>query len=184
MLLLGFDGAFRRSELVAITVEDLTFSENGVDVFLPKSKTDQEAKGQSVAVLNGKALRPADRLKEWLAAAGITSGPVSRRFNRGDHLTDEPLTAQSIALIVKKYADAAGLDVEKLSGHSLRAGFVTSATDNRASISRIMEVRHGIATRGRWKPTYAELIGSRIMRAMVSYERSANLLVFLCPSRP
>ncbi|MGO4480397.1 MULTISPECIES: site-specific integrase [Rhizobium] len=143
LLLLGFAGAFRRSELVAITVEDLTFSEHGVDVFLPKSKTDQEAKGQSVAVLNGKALKPADRLKEWLAAAGITSGPIFRRINRGDHLTDEPLTAQSVALIVKKYADAAGLDVERLSGHSLRAGFVTSAAENRASISRIMEVtRH------------------------------------------
>ncbi|OYD03924.1 site-specific integrase [Rhizobium sp. N4311] len=143
LLLLGFAGAFRRSELVAITIEDLTFSAHGVDVFLPKSKTDQEAKGQSVAVLNGKALRPADRLKEWLAAAGITSGPVFRRINRGDHLTDEPLTAQSVALIVKKYADAAGLDVERLSGHSLRAGFVTSAAENRASISRIMEVtRH------------------------------------------
>jgi site-specific recombinase XerC len=76
LLLLGFAGAFRRSELVAITVEDLTFSDEGVDVFLPKSKTDQEAKGQSVAVLNGKALRPADRLKEWLC-------PIFRRTNVG-----------------------------------------------------------------------------------------------------
>ncbi len=143
LLLLGFAGAFRRSELVAITVEDLTFSEEGVDVFLPKSKTDQEAKGQSVAILNGKALKPADRLKEWLQAAGITSGPIFRRFNRGDRLTAETLTDQAVALIVKKYADAAGLDVASLSGHSLRAGFVTSAAENRASISRIMEVtRH------------------------------------------
>jgi len=143
LLLLGFAGAFRRSELVSITVEDLTFSDEGVDVFLPKSKTDQEAKGQSVAVLNGKALKPAQRLQEWLSAAGIVSGPLFRRINRGDHLTDEPLSAQSVALIVKKYADAAGLDVERLSGHSLRAGFVTSAAENRASISRIMEVtRH------------------------------------------
>ncbi|RWX74436.1 integrase [Neorhizobium lilium] len=143
LLLLGFAGAFRRSELVAITVEDLTFSDEGVDVFLLKSKTDQEAKGQSVAVLNGKALKPADRLAEWLGAAGITTGPIFCRINRGDHLTDEPLSAQSVALIVKKYAEAAGLDFEKLSGHSLRAGFVTSAAENRASISRIMEVtRH------------------------------------------
>lgn len=143
LLLLGFAGAFRRSELVAITVEDLTFSEEGVDVFLPKSKTDQEAKGQSVAILNGKALKPADRLKEWLQSAGITSGPIFRRFNRGDRLTSETLTDQAVALIVKKYADAAGLDVASLSGHSLRAGFVTSAAENRASISRIMEVtRH------------------------------------------
>jgi site-specific recombinase XerD len=143
LLLLGFAGAFRRSELVAITVEDLAFSEEGVDVFLPKSKTDQEAKGQSVAILNGKALKPADRLKEWLQAAEITSGPIFRRFNRGDRLTGETLTDQAVALIVKKYADAAGLDVASLSGHSLRAGFVTSAAENRASISRIMEVtRH------------------------------------------
>jgi site-specific recombinase XerD len=143
ILLLGFAGAFRRSELVSISVEDVTFSEKGVDVFLAKSKTDQEAKGQSVAVLNGKALRPADRLKEWLEASGINNGPIFRRINRGDHLTAEALTAQSVALIVKKYADRAGLDVEKLSGHSLRAGFVTSAAENRASISRIMEVtRH------------------------------------------
>lgn len=143
LLLLGFAGAFRRSELVAITVEDITFSEEGVDVFLPKSKTDQEAKGQSVAILNGKALKPADRLKEWLQAAGITSGPIFRRFNRGDRLTGETLTDQAVALIVKKYADAAGFDVASLSGHSLRAGFVTSAAENRASISRIMEVtRH------------------------------------------
>lgn len=143
LMLLGFAGAFRRSELVAITVEDLTFSDEGVDVFLPKSKTDQEAKGQSVAILNGKALRPADRLKEWLTAAGIISGPIFRRINRGDNLTDEALSAQSVALIVKRYADVAGLDVDRLSGHSLRAGFVTSAAENRASISRIMEVtRH------------------------------------------
>ena len=143
ILLLGFAGAFQRSELVAVTVEDLTFSDQGVDVFLPKSKTDQEAKGQSVAVLNGKALKPADRLKEWLQASGIVSGPIFRRINRGGHLTADTLSPQSVALIVKRYAHAAGLDVEKLSGHSLRAGFVTSAAENRASISRIMEVtRH------------------------------------------
>lgn len=143
LLLLGFAGAFRRSELVSVTVEALTFSEKGVDVFLPRSKTDQEGKGQSVAVLNGKALRPVDRLREWLDAAGITEGPIFLRINRGDHVTDEALTAQSVALIVKRYAEAAGLDVASLSGHSLRAGFVTSAAENRASISRIMEVsRH------------------------------------------
>jgi site-specific recombinase XerD len=143
LLLLGFAGAFRRSEPVAITVEDLTFSEEGVDVFLPKSKTDQEAKGQSVAVLNGKALKPADRLKEWLDASDITSGPIFRRINRGDHLTDEPLTAQTVALIVKRYAEAAGLDFEKLSGHSLRAGFVTSAAQWKGS-PLIPFVQHSI----------------------------------------
>jgi len=143
LLLLGFAGAFRRSELVAIKVEDLAFNEQGVDVFLARSKTDQEGKGQSVAILNGKALLPVQRLQEWLDASGITEGPIFRQMSRGGHVQADALTPQSVALIVKKYAAAAGLDVAKLSGHSLRAGFITSAADNRASISRIMEVsRH------------------------------------------
>lgn len=143
LLLLGFAGAFRRSELVGIEVEDLTFNDKGVDVFLGRSKTDQEGKGQSVAILNGKALQAVLRLREWLDAVGITSGPIFRRISRGDKMMTDGLTAQSVALIIKRYADMAGLDVAKLSGHSLRAGFITSAADNRASISRIMEVsRH------------------------------------------
>ena len=121
----------------------LTFNDKGVDVFLGRSKTDQEGKGQSVAILNGKALLPVQRLREWLDASKITAGPIFRSMGRGDHLQAGALTPQSVALIVKRYADAAGLDVAKLSGHSLRAGFITSAADNRASISRIMEVsRH------------------------------------------
>lgn len=143
LILLGFAGAFRRSELVAIKVEDLTFNEQGVDVFLSRSKTDQEGKGASVAILNGKALLPVQRLREWLDAAEITEGPIFRQMSRGGHVRPAALTPQSVALIVKRYAAAAGLDVSKLSGHSLRAGFITSAADNRASISRIMEVsRH------------------------------------------
>lgn len=143
LLLLGFAGAFRRSELVGIKVEDLTFNEKGVDVFLGRSKTDQEGKGQTVAILNGKALKPVLRLQEWLDASGIADGPIFRSMSRGDHFLPHALTSQSVALIVKRYAEAAGLDVAKLSGHSLRAGFITSAADNRASISRIMEVsRH------------------------------------------
>lgn len=143
LLLLGLAGAFRRSELVNVTVADLTFTDKGVDVLLGRSKTDQEGKGQSVAIFNGEALQPVLRLQEWLQAAGIVDGPIFRRIGRGDRLTPDVLTARSVALIVKRYAAAAGLDVAKLSGHSLRAGFITSAADNRASISRIMEVsRH------------------------------------------
>ncbi|WP_292404407.1 site-specific integrase [Mesorhizobium sp.] len=143
LLLLGFAGAFRRSELVGIEREHLTFNDKGVDVFLGRSKTDQEGKGQSVAILNGKAFAVAERLREWIEAAEITGGPIFRRVSRGDNVMGDALTAQSVGLIVKRYADAAGLDVSKLSGHSLRAGFITSAADNRASISRIMEVsRH------------------------------------------
>lgn len=143
LLLLGFAGAFRRSELIAICREDITFSDRGADVFLRRSKTDQEGKGYAVAILNGKALQPVAKLKEWIEASGIEAGPIFRRISRGDNVLPEALTAQSVALIVKRYAGAAGLDAARLSGHSLRAGFVTSAAESRASISRIMEVtRH------------------------------------------
>ncbi|WP_234710729.1 MULTISPECIES: site-specific integrase [Sinorhizobium] len=135
-MLLGFAGAFRRSELIAITVEDLQQERGRVS---PQVKPDQEAKSQSVAVLNGKALRSADRLRDWLEAAGITSGPIFRRINRGDHLTTDALTSQSVALVVKRYANAAGLDVERLSSHSLLAGFVPRPP------------RTGRASRGSWR---------------------------------
>jgi hypothetical protein len=140
LLLMGFAGAFRRSELVGIALANLTFNEKGVDVLLKRSKTDQEGKGYSVAILNGKALRSVDRLQEWLEAANITEGPIFRSVGRGDRLRADGLSAQSVALIVKRYAEAAGLDAAKPSGHSLHAGFVTSAAENRASISRIMQV--------------------------------------------
>ena len=164
LLLMGFAGAFRRSELVSINVEDLTFNDRGVDAFLPRSKTHQEGKGQSAALLNGKALAPVDRIREWLSAANITTGPIFRPISRGDNVQRDSLTAQSVALIVKRYADAAGMDVSKLSGHSLRAGFVTSAAENRASISRIMEVtRHRDP---RTVETYVQVpIASKIMPA-------------------
>jgi integrase len=104
-----------------------------------------------------------------LTLPGSPQGPIFRRINRGDHLTDEAVTAQTVALIVTRYAEAAGLDFEKLSGHSLRSGFVTSAAENRASISRIMEVtRH--RTRERWKPMSEARIDSRIMPGMVFYD--------------
>lgn len=143
IILLGFAGAFRRSELVGIGLEDLTFTEQGLDVFLPRSKTDQEGNGATVAILNGKALRPADAVREWIEAAGITSGKLFRQVGRAGIVQEEELSAQSVGLVIKRLAAAAKLDVASLSAHSLRAGFITSAAEHRASISRIMEVsRH------------------------------------------
>ena len=144
LLLLGFAGAFRRYELVAITVEDLTFSEEGVDVFLPNSKTDQEAKGQSVAVLTGKALKPADRFREWLEASRVAIGghpPPDQPWRPPDGAADRSDGGADREAL--RRGGWAGF--REAIGHSLRAGFVTSAAENRASISRKMEaIRHRV----------------------------------------
>lgn len=137
LLLIGFAGAFRRSELAGLTVECLEFSAEGVKVFLPKSKTDQEGSGRYVGIARGNGLCPVRALEAWIEAAGITDGPVFLSVDRHGKLK-EVITPQSVALAVKRAADAAGLDPAKYSGHSLRAGFVTQASMNGASESNIM----------------------------------------------
>ena len=130
MLLLGFAAALRRSELVALDVEDLEFdTARGLKIVIRGSKTDQERAGATVAVpYAGARDRCAVRaLQVWLAAASIHRGPVFRQMRRGDTLTDRRLSDQSVALIVKRRAQAAGVRPEKLSGHSLRAGYATAA---------------------------------------------------------
>ena len=143
LLLLGFAGAFRRSELAALRVEDLTFGADGVDVLIRRSKTDQEGQGQVVAIPHGVHLKPVESLQDWLQAAGIKAGPIFRAVSRGGKVGEAALTGHSVANVVKRYAAAAGLDVSSFSGHSLRAGFVTSAADRGADLNRIMDVsRH------------------------------------------
>lgn len=142
LLLLGFAGALRRSELVGLTVEDLEWCEQGLRVHIRKSKTDQTGEGQTIAVINGK-MRTLEALKAWLNDAGIESGPVFRSINRHGHVSSNALSDRSVADLVKKYARLAGLDPETFSGHSLRAGFVTSAASAGASITKIVDVtRH------------------------------------------
>jgi integrase len=130
LLLVGFAGAFRRSELVALDVEDLEFTEDGMKVLIRRSKTDQEGAGQAVGIARGVNLCPVAALKAWLAAAGITSGPIFRPVNRHGRVQDRRLTDQVVALVVKRYAEAAGMDSRKYAGHSLRVGLVTSAAMN------------------------------------------------------
>ena len=142
LLLFGFAGAFRRSELVALEVSDLVFEPEGVRVMIRRSKADQEGQGQEVAILRGTKLRPVAALSTWLAAAGIEGGPVFRAVNRHGGV-GSALTGQSVALVVKRWADAAGLDPAAFGGHSLRSGFLTSAADAGADVLRMMEVsRH------------------------------------------
>jgi integrase len=122
LLLLGFAGAFRRSELVAPRVADLAETPDGLRVTIRRSKTDQEGAGQEIAIPRGVRLRPVEALRAWLAAAGIAEGPVFRRLAKGERVTADALAPEAVADIVKARAAAAGLDADSFAGHSLRAG--------------------------------------------------------------
>jgi integrase len=142
LILLGFAGAFRRSELVALNVNDLSEGELGFRVIIRKSKTDQEGQGHEIAIYNGR-LKTVEAVKEWLEAAQINEGAVFRGFRKGDRLLKGRLTAESASNIVKKYAGKAGLSESEYAGHSLRSGFITSAAETGASLFKMMEVsRH------------------------------------------
>lgn len=127
LLTVGFAGAFRRSELVALDVEDLTFSARGVEVRIRRSKTDQEGAGRTVAVPFGLAPEtcPVRALRAWLDVAGIETGAVLRSLKDGR--IGARLEGRDVARIVKRAAERAGLDAAAFSGHSLRAGLATSA---------------------------------------------------------
>ncbi len=143
LLLLGFAGAMRRSELVALTVADLEEVEEGLRVHVRRSKTDQEGVGQVVPVLNGSRFKVAEAVRAWLQAAQISDGPVFRPLRKGGGVLPAALSTKSVAAIVKAYAELAGLDPALFAGHSLRAGFLTSAAIAGASVFKMMEVsRH------------------------------------------
>jgi integrase len=141
LLLLGFSGAFRRSEIAALTVEDLTFVDEGVVVLIRKSKTDQEGQGREVAIPTGssKATDAVAALGAWLEVSGITTGPVYRSIDRHGNLSAGPLTGHSVGLIVKRSAGLVGMDADLFSGHSLRSGLVTAAAEGGSSELAIMQ---------------------------------------------
>jgi site-specific recombinase XerD len=143
ILLLGFALAARRSELVALDCDDIVEVPEGLRVRIKRSKTDQEGAGVTIAVCRGQIACPVVALKEWLSAAGITSGPIFRRVLRGDHVTGDRLTAQTICKLVKAYAGKLGLDPTQYGAHSLRAGAVTTAASRGASVFKIKDLsRH------------------------------------------
>ena len=131
LILVGFAGAFRRSELVGLQYEDMTHFDSGVELLLRRSKTDQEGAGRTVFIPYARGSRcPVEVLKIWLVLAGIASGPLFRPINRHDQIVgNKALTPQSVALIVKASVRMmAGDDAAKnVAGHSLRAGFCTEA---------------------------------------------------------
>ncbi|MGH6792380.1 MAG: site-specific integrase [Methyloceanibacter sp.] len=143
LLLLGFAGALRRSELVALDVDDIESDVDGVRVIIRRSKTDQEGAGDFVPIPNGTRLKPVAAILTWIEAAKISEGPLFRPITKGGTLRPRRLTDCSVAEIVKAKAEAAGFDARVFSGHSLRAGFVTSALAAGADILRVMDqTRH------------------------------------------
>ena len=129
LLLVGFAGAFRRSELVGIDVEHVEFVTEGLVVTLPRSKTDQEGAGRKVGIPFGHNTDtcPVGALAAWLEAADIDSGQVFRPVGLGGRVGGERLASRSVALLVKHYVEALGRDPRAFSGHSLRAGHATAA---------------------------------------------------------
>ena len=128
IILTGFSGGFRRSELVSIDYNDLEFVSEGVKIFIKRSKTDQSGEGMIKALpyFENKEFCPVTFLKKWLDISKIRNGLI---FNISD---------KSVALLIKKYASVAGLDSEKYSGHSLRSGFATVSAEFGADERSIM----------------------------------------------
>jgi site-specific recombinase XerD len=139
LLLLGFAGAFRRSELVALDVADLEETETGLLVTIRRGKTDQEAIGRTIAIPRGDVACPVKALRAWLDAAAIEAGPIFRPIDRAGTVRARRLTCRSVANFVKGYAARAGFDAGTYSGHSLRSGFLTSAAAKGASIFKMMD---------------------------------------------
>lgn len=129
LLLLGMAAALRRSELVALDVENLHFVPEGMVVSITRSKTDQEGTGKTLAIAAGDRadLCAVRAIRDWLGGAGLRAEAVFRRVRAGDRLTTDRLSDKAVARTVKKYAERVGLKVSDFSGHSLRSGGITQA---------------------------------------------------------
>jgi site-specific recombinase XerD len=140
LILLGFAGAFRRSELVGLDFEDCSFGKDGLTVTLRRSKTDQSGEGRKIGIPYGSNPEtcPVRTLQFWMAESTIAGGSLFRSINRHGHLRDARLSGGDVARIVKKLVERAGLDPSKFAGHSLRAGHATSAAIAGASERSIM----------------------------------------------
>ena len=142
IILIGFGGGFRRSELISIDYEDLEFVSEGLKITIRKSKTDQFGEGmiKGLPYFTNEKYCPVVNLKKWLEISKIKSGPIFRRFFKGLSLTDSRLTDQSVVLLLKQYLILAGIDNDNFAGHSLRSGFATVAADSGADERSIMNM--------------------------------------------
>ena len=140
IILTGFSGGFRRNEIVALDYDDLDFVPEGLKITIRRSKTDQFGEGSVKALPYFDNLQycPVVTLKNWITVSKIKSGPIFRRFSKGSKLSGNRLTDQTVALLIKKYLNLAGIDSKNYSGHSLRSGFATSAAESGAEERSIM----------------------------------------------
>ena len=140
IILVGFSGGFRRNEIVSLDFNDLDFVDEGLKIQIRRSKTDQFGEGSVKALpyFDSSQYCPVTSLKKWLEVSKIRSGPIFRRFIKGSKLSENRLTDQTVALLIKKYLQLAGIDNKNYSGHSLRSGFATSAAESGAEERNIM----------------------------------------------
>ena len=130
LLLIGFAGALRRSELVALNIDDIEFLSEGVVLHIRKSKTDQEGRGRKIAIPKAKSqsrICPVKALKEWMDILPSSDESVFRSVRKGTYVQPTRLSESAVSVIIKSHVKKIGLDPENYSGHSLRAGFCTSA---------------------------------------------------------
>jgi len=140
IILIGFSGGFRRNEIVTLDYEDLDFVEEGLKINLRRSKTDQFGNGsmKGLPYFDTSQYCPVDSIQRWIEISKINSGPLFRRFNKGSKVSDNRLTDQTVALLIKYYLKIAGIESSNYSGHSLRSGFATSAAESGAEERSIM----------------------------------------------
>ena len=140
IILIGFSGGFRRNEIVSLDYDDLDFVDEGLKIQIRRSKTDQFGEGSVKALpyFDNSKYCPVISLKNWIEISKIDSGPLFRRFIKGSKLSENRLTDQTVALLIKEYLKLAGIDNKNYSGHSLRSGFATSAAESGAEERSIM----------------------------------------------
>ena len=140
IILIGFSGGFRRNEIVSLDFDDLDFVSEGLKINIKRSKTDQFGEGFTKALpyFDSSQYCPVVSLRNWLEISRIKSGSVFRRFIKGSKLSENRLTDQTVALLIKEYLSMLGIDTKNYSGHSLRSGFATSAAESGVEERNIM----------------------------------------------
>jgi len=140
IILIGFSGGFRRNEIVSLDYDDLDFVEEGLKIQIRRSKTDQFGEGlvKALPYFDKHQYCPVVSLKNWIDKSKINSGPLFKRFVKGSKLSENRLTDQTVALLIKEYLQLAGINSKNYSGHSLRSGFATSAAESGAEERNIM----------------------------------------------
>jgi site-specific recombinase XerD len=145
LLLICWSGALRRSELVGMNVEHVEFTDQGMRVLIPRSKSDQQGAGQTIAIISARnsVYCPVKALRAWLDVASITQGAIFPAVHRGGHLVNRRLGAEAVRRLVKRYVAKLGFDPKQFGAHSLRSGPLTSGAQRNASIARLQQLsRH------------------------------------------